>query len=126
MTFTFFVTAEKAFEKGIAAILKFGTKAIPSLTAAAPAIETVAEAILPGDAAVITAVGAASSAFLAKALVAVQGGNAIEQATTSGTLTVSATVDEVNALKALVPVASTVVTSLGLGHALATPATPAA
>ena len=121
MTFTFFVTAEHAFGKAVAAILRFGTKEIPTIVAAVPVIAGVATAIAPEDAAVISAVSAASATFLAKALVAVQGANALEQATASGTLTLSATVEEVNALKALVPVATQVVGALGLSHAIAAP-----
>jgi hypothetical protein len=118
MAFSFFITAEHAMGKAIDAILNFGSKALPVLIADAPAAETVASVILPEDAAVIAAVGTAGTTMLAKALVAVQGANALQQAAATGTLTISASVDEVNALKALVPAAVTVAGSLGLGKAV--------
>ena len=118
MSFTFFVTAEHAFGKAIVAILKFGSKALPVLIADAPAVASVAVVIAPEDAAVIEAVSTASATMLAKALVAVQGGNALQQAAADGTLTIQASVDEVNALKELIPAATGVIATLGLTQAI--------
>jgi hypothetical protein len=125
MAFSFFITAEHAMGKAINAILNFGAKALPVLIADAPVAETIATVILPADGAVIAAVGNAGTTMLAKALVAVQGANALKEAAASGTLTIQASVDEVNALKALVPATTGVIASLGLSHALLPPAVPA-
>jgi hypothetical protein len=126
MAFSFFITAEHAFGKAISAIQSFGKKGLPAIAAALPAIETgvataatVAEVVLPEDAALIAAVNNASQTMLAKSLVAANGASALAQAAANGTLTISASVDEVNALKALVAPATDVIASLGLSHALA-------
>jgi len=131
MAFSFFITAEHAFGKAISAIQSIGKKAIPVLVADLPAVEkgvgtaaTVAEIVLPGQAALISAVNNASQTMLAKGFVAASGAQALEQAAANGTMTVAMTVDEVNAVRALLPATTGVIASLGLSHALA--AVPAA
>jgi hypothetical protein len=122
--FTFLVTAEHAFAKAAEAIINFGKKELPLAIAGIPAAEAVATAVDPAAAAVIQTVGSAAQACLGKVLVAVTGGDALEQAAKTGTITIAATVDEINALKALAPAVSGVVQAIGLGHTLPAAAVP--